>query len=126
MSPLYHSRGLESVHDKKRASPRLVVVVVVLSVPVSALFRVTNGCPGNPLIVWNRVNVKENRVGLVDHLSAFACGPSETAGPSPTLPRISCPSLVALANFVRLSLMKAAYVALRFRDVGNPGPLQSG
>jgi hypothetical protein len=37
------------------------------------------------------IDVKENRVGLVDRLSAFACGPSETAGPSPTLPRISRP-----------------------------------
>jgi hypothetical protein len=53
------------------------------------------------------------RIGLVvDRLSRFACGPSETAGPSPTLPRISLSSLAALANFARLSLRKAAYVAL--------------
>ena len=37
------------------------------------------------------LGVKENPVGLVDRLSAFPCGPSETAGPSLTLPRISCP-----------------------------------
>jgi hypothetical protein len=35
---------------------------------------------------------KENRVGLVDRLLVFARGPSETAGPSPTLPRISFPA----------------------------------
>ena len=36
-------------------------------------------------------------------------------------------SLVALANFMRLSLRKAAYVAVvGCRDVGNPGPLRSG
>ena len=36
-------------------------------------------------------------------------------------------SLVALANFMRLSLRKAAYVAVvGCRDVGNPGSLRSG
>jgi hypothetical protein len=47
------------------------------------------------------IDVKENRVELVDRLAAFACGPSETAGPYATPDFLS--SLVALANFVRLS-----------------------
>ena len=35
-----------------------------------------------------------------------------TAGPSTPLPRISCKSSVASANFMRLSLMKAAHVVV--------------
>jgi hypothetical protein len=35
----------------------------------------------NPLIVWNRLHPNQNGVGSVDRLLAFACGPSETAGP---------------------------------------------
>jgi len=30
---------------------------------------------GNPLIVWSRIGLKDNRVGFDDHLSAFTCGP---------------------------------------------------
>jgi hypothetical protein len=48
--------------------------------------------PGNPLTVWKRMGFKENQAGFVDRLATFAWGPSETAGPSPTLPRISRPA----------------------------------
>jgi hypothetical protein len=37
------------------------------------------------------------RIGLVNLLSAFACGPSGTAGPSLTLPQISCSGNLGVA-----------------------------
>jgi len=40
-------------------------------------------------MVWERVGLKENQVGLVDRLLAFVYGSNETAGLSSTLPRIS-------------------------------------
>jgi hypothetical protein len=71
----------------------------------------------------------------VDRLLGFACGPSETAGPSATLARISCPGNPGPLSLFPVELggvgeLHAAFRnesstrgCVRRRVAGNPGPV---
>jgi hypothetical protein len=68
------------------------------------------------------------RKRIVAERAAGSClGEGRTAGPSPPLPPDFLSNFLALANFMRLSLLKAAHVAAGECSVaGNPGALRSG
>jgi hypothetical protein len=61
---------------------------------------------------------------VVDRLFRFACDPSETAGPSLALPRF--PAQLCGVGEVRAAFRKPHTSLGRYRDAGNPGPIQSG
>jgi|ERR1700722_1863943 hypothetical protein len=87
---------------------------------------------GNPLIVWSRLNLKDDRVGRGSPIEVCVRSERNCRSPfdfaqgrlSPTLPPNFLPSFAALAKFVRLAESRIRRLAW-YRDAGNPGPLQS-
>jgi hypothetical protein len=77
-------------------------------------------------MVWKHVGFKENRVGLVDRLSTFAWVQVKLQVPPLRSPGF--PVQLSGVGGLRAAFPTESRIRdlVRYCDVGNPGPLQSG